>query len=117
GRKVDLILSYGEVELSNIEFKRQDISPKDITVQCRKNIRLGRCIQELHKSYGTKDPVVMMVDVAGYVGFFYLVKPFKEISVAGETAQSIVILPDTAGAMEVFLKGPSLAMIWNYLLA
>ncbi|KAF9119623.1 hypothetical protein BGX30_003730 [Mortierella sp. GBA39] len=58
GHKVDLIFSYGEVELSNIEFKRQDVSPKDITVQCRKSIRLGRCVQELHKSYGIKDPVV-----------------------------------------------------------
>ncbi|KAF9904175.1 hypothetical protein EC991_002969 [Linnemannia zychae] len=115
GRKVDLIFSYDKVELSNVEFKRQDISPKNITVQCRKNIRLGRCIQELHKSYGIKDPVVMMADVAGYVGFFYLVKPLKGISVAGKTTRSMAILPNTAGAMEVFLKGTSLAMIWNYL--
>ncbi|KAG0320443.1 hypothetical protein BGZ99_004507 [Dissophora globulifera] len=90
--KVDLIFSYGKIELFNIEFKRQDISPKDITVQCRKNIRLGRCIQELHRSYGIKDPFVMMGDVAGCVGFFYSVKPFKEISVAGKTTRSMAIL-------------------------
>lgn len=51
----------------------------------------------------------------GYVGFFYLVKPFDEISVAGKTTRSMVILPNSANAIEVFLKSASLAMIWNYL--
>jgi hypothetical protein len=65
GRKVDLIFMYKDIEISNVEFKRADISSKDITVQCRKNIRLGRCLQEAHAAYGLEDASVIMGDVAG----------------------------------------------------
>ncbi|KAF8925797.1 hypothetical protein BGZ47_003026 [Haplosporangium gracile] len=65
GRKVDLIFMYKDIELFNVEFKRTDISSKNITVQCRKNIRLGRCLQGSHAAYGFKDASVIMGDVAG----------------------------------------------------
>ena len=42
GRKIDLALCYDGVELSNMEFKRAGVTPRDVTMQCRKNIRLGR---------------------------------------------------------------------------
>ncbi|KAG0267739.1 hypothetical protein DFQ27_008384 [Actinomortierella ambigua] len=65
GRTVDLAFVHKDIELSNIGFKRPGISTMDINVQCRKNIRLGRCIQEQHRKYGVQEPSVIMGDVAG----------------------------------------------------
>ncbi|KAI8602467.1 hypothetical protein EDD21DRAFT_74722 [Dissophora ornata] len=65
GRKVDLAFVHKGIELPNIEFKRPGIGAMDIAVQCRKNIRLGRCIQEQHRKYGVNEPSVIMGDVAG----------------------------------------------------
>ena len=65
GRKVDLALCYDGIELSNIEFKREKIASKDVTMQCRKNIRLGRCLQEAHRTIGLSNPSVVMADIAG----------------------------------------------------
>ncbi|KAF9117519.1 hypothetical protein BGW39_002097 [Mortierella sp. 14UC] len=114
GRKVDLIFMYKDIELSNLEFKRTDISSRNIALQCRKNVRLGRCLQEAHATYGFKDASVIMGDVAGFVGLFYQVKPMREVSIAGKTSASMVYLPTTSGALEAFLEGTSLAMIWKF---
>ncbi|KAF9968218.1 hypothetical protein BGZ73_000207 [Actinomortierella ambigua] len=65
GRKVDLAFLHKGIELSNIEFKKPGIGAMDITVQCRKNIRLGRCLQEQHRRYGVQEPSVIMGNVAG----------------------------------------------------
>ncbi|KAI8594373.1 hypothetical protein EDD21DRAFT_449425 [Dissophora ornata] len=73
---------YKDIELSNVEFKRTDISSRNIALQCRKNVRLGRCLQEAHATYGFKDASVIMGDVAGFVGLFYQVKPMREVSIA-----------------------------------
>ncbi|CAO3570789.1 unnamed protein product [Mortierella alpina] len=105
---------YKDIELSNVEFKRTDISSRDIALQCRKNVRLGRCLQEAHATNGFKDASVIMGDVAGFVGLFYQVKPMREVSIAGKTSASMVYLPTTSGAMESFLEGTSLAMIWKF---
>ncbi|KAG0219814.1 hypothetical protein BGW41_008145, partial [Actinomortierella wolfii] len=64
GRKVDLAFVHKGIELSNIEFKKAGIGAMEIAVQCRKNIRLGRCLQEQHRQYGVEDPSVVMGDVA-----------------------------------------------------
>ncbi|ORZ27812.1 hypothetical protein BCR41DRAFT_383520 [Lobosporangium transversale] len=71
GRKVDCVFMYKGIELSNIEFKRTDVGARDIAIQNRKNVRLARCIQEVHTSLGVKDPSVFMADVHGFVGIFY----------------------------------------------
>ncbi|KAG0002674.1 hypothetical protein BGZ65_002431, partial [Modicella reniformis] len=60
------------IEISNIEFKRPSIGMMDINVQCRKNIRLGRCLQEQHREYGVQEPSVIMGDVADI--FYQLAK-------------------------------------------
>jgi hypothetical protein len=65
GRKVDLAFCYSGIELSNIEFKRAGIPLKDITRQCRKNVRLGRCLQEFHRTIGMNDLSVIMADITG----------------------------------------------------
>ncbi|KAF9334067.1 hypothetical protein BGZ91_011017 [Linnemannia elongata] len=64
-RKVDLIVMYKNIKLSTVEFKRTGISGKDFTVQSRKNLSLGRCLQEAHAAYGFKVVSVIMGDVAG----------------------------------------------------
>ncbi|KAF9578511.1 hypothetical protein BGW38_005648 [Lunasporangiospora selenospora] len=65
GRRVDLLFMYQGIELSNIEFKRPNTSRREATVQSRKNIRLGRCLQEAHITYGVKDASVIMGDITG----------------------------------------------------
>ncbi|KAF9912605.1 hypothetical protein EC991_010030 [Linnemannia zychae] len=115
GRKVDLVFVHKGIELSNIEFKRPGISAMDITVQCRKNIRLGRCIQEQHRKYGVTDPSVIMGDVAGFVGFFYQLAKMGEVWIVGATSPSTVHLPTTEGEFEMFLESTSLAQIFNFM--
>lgn len=44
GRKVDCIFMYEDVELSNIEFKNEDSSERELGLQNRKNVRLARCL-------------------------------------------------------------------------
>ncbi|KAI8606386.1 hypothetical protein EDD21DRAFT_233384 [Dissophora ornata] len=115
GRKVDCIFKYLDIEMSNIEFKCADISERDLAIQNRKNIRLARCIQESHVAIGVHDPCVLMADVFGFVGIFYQVMPMDEISIAGKTTSTIVHIPRTEGGLLSFLKGASLAIIWNYM--
>ncbi|KAF9186980.1 hypothetical protein BGZ50_002197 [Haplosporangium sp. Z 11] len=102
------------IELSSIEFKRPDISSKVITVQRRKNMRLGRCLQQAHESFGCKGTSVIMGDISGFMGVSYQIKPMQETLVVGKTTASLVYLPTTAGEMESFLEGTSLAMTWNF---
>ncbi|KAG0251618.1 hypothetical protein DFQ27_008646 [Actinomortierella ambigua] len=92
GRKVDLAFVHKDIELSNIEVKKPGISTMDINVQCRKNIRLGRCIQEQHRKYGVQEPSVIMGDVAGFVGIFYQLAKMDEVWVAGTASPSKVHL-------------------------
>ncbi|CAO3566524.1 unnamed protein product [Mortierella alpina] len=109
GRKVDLAFAFEDIEVSNIEFKRPDLPNKSITIDSRKNIRLGRCIQEMHKDFGVQDPSVIMGDVFGFVGIFYQLAKMDEIWIAGKMVQSTVQIPTTPGSMESFLEGNSLA--------
>ena len=69
GRKADCLFMMGDIELSNIEFKRQGIDETEIRIQNRKNVRLGRCLQESHAKYGIEAPSILMADV---VGKFYI---------------------------------------------
>ncbi|KAF9084652.1 hypothetical protein BGX27_003737, partial [Mortierella sp. AM989] len=118
GRKSDCLFMFEEIELSNIEFKKPGISETDLGVQNRKNIRLGRCLQEAHVAFGAVEPSVLMGDVSGkfrwYVGVFYQIRQTGNIAVAGKATPHLVSLPSTAGGLLEFLSSPSLAIIWNY---
>ncbi|KAG9072242.1 hypothetical protein KI688_000011 [Linnemannia hyalina] len=114
GRKVDLAFAFKDIEISNIEFKRPNLPTQSIIIQSRKNIRLGRCIQEIHKGYGVQDPSVIMGDVSGSVGMFHQLARMDEIWIAGKMVKSTVQIPTTPGSLESFLESNSLALIWNY---
>ncbi|KAG0299335.1 hypothetical protein BGZ98_010129 [Dissophora globulifera] len=133
GRKVDCLFAMQGVELSNIEFKHQGATTRDLAIQNRKNVRLARCIQEAHTTYGVKDPSVLIADIFGklkffgvtnatpfrplnrFVGVFYQVKPMDDIVIAGKVTSALVHLPRTAGELEAFLQDSSLAIIWNFM--
>ncbi|KAH7042484.1 hypothetical protein BKA57DRAFT_126247 [Linnemannia elongata] len=65
GRKVDCLFAFESIELSNVEFKLRGALDKEIAIQNRKNIRLGRALQEAHARHGASDVSVFMADVAG----------------------------------------------------
>ncbi|KAF9091845.1 hypothetical protein BGX27_001955 [Mortierella sp. AM989] len=115
GRKADCLFMFQDIELSNIEFKCDNISPREIAIQNRKNIRLARCIQELHVAIGVSSPSVHVADVAGFVGMFYQAMPMGEIAIAGRTAPETVHLPRNKGDLLNFLEDSSLAIIWNFI--
>jgi hypothetical protein len=153
GRKVDCLFSYHGIELSNIELKTPDITPRDIAIQNRKNVRLARAIQEAHAESGAPGEPILMADVSGnwvtrhsifffsqdayegsrtnfflvlvvfrgciqgFIGTFYRVLPMGEIQVAGKTTEETVQLPTTEGGMELFLEGPSLAILFNFMVS
>ncbi|ORZ01839.1 hypothetical protein BCR41DRAFT_363475 [Lobosporangium transversale] len=64
-RRADCLFMFDDIEISNIEFKRPSISEAEIGVQNRKYIRLGRCLQEGHSTFGTVGPSVLMADASG----------------------------------------------------
>ncbi|KAF9197299.1 hypothetical protein BGZ49_002330 [Haplosporangium sp. Z 27] len=117
GRKVDLALCHSGIELSSIEFKRAGIPHKEITKQCRKNIRLGRCLQEYHRSIGMNDLSVVMADITGFVGFFYHIVPFENVWTAGCATTDFVQLPTNEGALLAFMSKDetSLAQMFNFI--
>lgn len=115
GRKVDCLFAFESIELSNVEFKLRGALDKEIAIQNRKNIRLGRALQEAHARHGASDVSVFMADVAGFVGTFYQVCPMGDVHIAGCTTNSVVFLPHTPGSLELFLQSKSLAIICNYI--
>lgn len=90
GRKVDCIFMYKGIELSNIEFKRAEIGERDLAIQNRKNVRLARCIQEVHASLGVEYPSVFMADVHGKCNCKFTA------SIACLTKSSHIFLPNTS---------------------
>ncbi|KAF9539696.1 hypothetical protein EC957_005113 [Mortierella hygrophila] len=115
GRKVDCLLAFESIELSNVEFKLQGALEKETAIQGRKNIRLARALQEAHGRHGAGDVSVFMADVIGFVGTFYQVCPMGDVHIAGRTTNSMVFLPHTPGGLELFLQSKSLAIICNYI--
>ncbi|KAF9145342.1 hypothetical protein BGX30_009352 [Mortierella sp. GBA39] len=115
GRKADCLFMFGEIELSNIEFKRDNIDETEIRIQNRKNVRLGRCLQESQAAYGVEAPSVLMADVAGYIGVLYQVAKMGDVAVAGKATPHIVQLPSTEGGLLEFMTSPSLAILWNFM--
>ncbi|GJJ74983.1 hypothetical protein EMPS_07341 [Entomortierella parvispora] len=115
GRKADCLFMMGDIELSNIEFKRQGIDETEIRIQNRKNVRLGRCLQESHAKYGIEAPSVLMADVAGYSGVVYQVVQMDGVAVAGKATPHVVQLPCTEGGLMEFMTTPTLAILWNFM--
>ncbi|KAF9998316.1 hypothetical protein BGZ79_008003 [Entomortierella chlamydospora] len=115
GRRADCLFMFDDIEISNIEFKKPSTSEAEIGLQNRKNVRLGRCLQQGFVEFGVAEPSVVMADVAGYVAVFYQVKQMGDLHVAGKITPHLVQLPSTDGALWEFLTSPSLAIIWNYL--
>ncbi|KAG9060925.1 hypothetical protein KI688_007882 [Linnemannia hyalina] len=62
-RKVDFLLAFESIELSNVEFKLRDALDKEIAILNRKNIRLAHALQEAHGRHGAGDVSVYMADV------------------------------------------------------
>jgi len=52
GRKVNLIFMFNNIELSNVEFKRADISSGDVTVQCPTRKMSARACDKQHMHHG-----------------------------------------------------------------
>ncbi|KAF9897550.1 hypothetical protein BX616_005373 [Lobosporangium transversale] len=117
GKRVNCIFVAGGIEISNIEFKRPNVSGAEVAIQNRKNVRLARCIQEGLASFGVNEPVVYMADVhvQGFTGIFYRVRPMGDIAVAGTTTEEVVNLPSTVGGLREFLEDSSLPIIWSYI--
>ncbi|KAF9996591.1 hypothetical protein BGZ80_007210, partial [Entomortierella chlamydospora] len=63
GRKVDSVFMFDGIELPDIGVKFQNASPRGVSIQLRKNVRLTRCIQELHLSFRMNEAPVVMGDV------------------------------------------------------
>ncbi|KAF9207746.1 hypothetical protein BGZ49_010647 [Haplosporangium sp. Z 27] len=114
GRKVDCLFMIEDIELSNIAFKSPESCKKELALQNRKNVRLARCIQENHVTFGVDDANILMADIFGFAGIFYQVQPMGDIAVAGRTTSTIVQIPQTVGELEDFLQGNSLCIIWNF---
>ncbi|KAF9400777.1 hypothetical protein BGZ94_005388 [Podila epigama] len=68
GRKCDLLVYSGKLELTNNEFKAEGCTAAVLESQRKKNMRLNRAVWEgLHKA-GFEAPAILYLDVGGFVG-------------------------------------------------
>ncbi|KAF9407701.1 hypothetical protein BGZ76_006061, partial [Entomortierella beljakovae] len=70
----------------------------------------GQVFRDVYKSL-----MLPLVLRTRFVGVFYQVQPMGKIATAGKTTSTLVHLPRTEGALEEFLEGGSLAIIWNFM--
>ncbi|KAI8602504.1 hypothetical protein EDD21DRAFT_413923 [Dissophora ornata] len=63
GRKVDCLLAYKGLELSNAEFKHPAVT-EEVGLQTRKSIQLARAFQEAHHRRGAADEFILMMDIS-----------------------------------------------------
>ncbi|CEP09524.1 hypothetical protein [Parasitella parasitica] len=87
GRRIDLLLSSKNIELSTNEWKRKKIALEQLITQQTKNIRMNKAIlSELHKlpvqERDAKHLYTMSMDWVGSKGYVFAIKKIADIYVA-----------------------------------
>ncbi|KAF9346659.1 hypothetical protein BGX34_003736 [Mortierella sp. NVP85] len=125
GRKLDLqlrakscsLLKDTMLELNNSEFKKHDTSPTDLAIQRRKNILVNHAmLVQLNTliNFPLDDVEVLFLDVRGWVANIFCLTKMDDVWACDVVCENPILLPYDTNSWEDFLKGPSIAMLWNY---
>ncbi|KAG0364993.1 hypothetical protein BGZ54_006960 [Gamsiella multidivaricata] len=114
GRKVDLLLRVGNLEVLNTEVKpNDDQSAGD--KQYKKNIRINHTTFQTAARRGLELPPMLPLDVRGLCAIVCCIKQASDnILVAGPACSNLIVLPSSKEDLEKFLCGSSPQIFWQY---
>ncbi|KAF7722249.1 hypothetical protein EC973_003499 [Apophysomyces ossiformis] len=116
GRRIDLILSSRDVELSTSEWKKATVPVKVSIKQQGKNIRMNKAILtsllDLPLSDEAMDKVYTLgMDWTGPVGYMFKVSRLEDVFVASHVAS--MVMPETIDQLPSFLEILHVLCAWK----
>ena len=126
GRKLDMQLRIKPetlkknntlLELNNSEFKKHDTYQSDLELQLRKNIQVNHAILlRLNTKIGLPldDIQLLALDVRGWMARIFCLRKMDDIWACGLACETAILLPHNKTSWDMFLRGHSIAMLWNY---
>ncbi|KAF9347439.1 hypothetical protein BGX34_003155 [Mortierella sp. NVP85] len=126
GRKLDMQLRFRPdtikkdsiLELNNSEFKKHDTNDTDLALQLKKNILVNQAMLfRLNTQIGLPldDNVrLLALDVRGWLGRIICLRKMDDLWACDFVCDDTILLPHNKATWDDFLKGHSIAMLWNY---
>ncbi|KAF9090495.1 hypothetical protein BGX27_002231 [Mortierella sp. AM989] len=107
GRKVDLLLKVGDLEVLNTEAKATN-NEALCDEQYKKNIRINHAIYIIAKKQGIELPSMLPLYIRGFFAMVcHLKKAGDNVFVAGAAVSRMITLPKNKEELHTFLEGPS----------
>ncbi|KAF9088959.1 hypothetical protein BGX27_002593 [Mortierella sp. AM989] len=116
GRRVDLLLRVGDLEILNTEAKALN-NEGQCNEQYKKNIRINHAIYREAKRNGVELPPMLPLDIRGLSAMIcHLKKASDTVFVAGAAVNRMISLPKDKEELHKFLEGSSSQLLWNYVI-
>ncbi|KAF9917392.1 hypothetical protein BX616_001151 [Lobosporangium transversale] len=114
GRRVDLLLRIGDMEILNTEAKALGCD-----IQCeqqyKKNIRINHAIYQEARRSNIDLPPILLLDIRGFSAMVcQLRKASDTVFIAGAAHERMITLPSNQDELHKFLDGQSPQILWNY---
>jgi len=106
-----------KLELNNSEFKKHDTDDIDVELQLRKNIQVNQAMLfQLNTLIGLPlgGVELLALDVKGWLGKVFCLRKMENVWACGLVCDIPILLPYDETTWNDFLKGHSIAMLWNY---
>ncbi|KAK3834820.1 MAG: hypothetical protein JOS17DRAFT_737858 [Linnemannia elongata] len=113
GRRVDLLLKEGDLEILNTEAKSTEDGGL-CEIQYKKNVRINHTIHREASRKGIELPTMLPLDIRGMSAMICGLKRSQGVIVAGAADSRMIRLPSDKEQMSEFLSGPSPILLCNY---
>ncbi|KAF9905601.1 hypothetical protein EC991_001500 [Linnemannia zychae] len=113
GRRVDLLLKEGDLEILNTEAKSIEDGGL-CEIQYKKNVRINHTIHREASRKGIELPTMLPLDIRGMSAMICGLKKSQGVLVAGAADSRMIRLPSDKEQMSEFLSGPSPTLLCNY---
>ncbi|KAF9340828.1 hypothetical protein BGZ91_012365 [Linnemannia elongata] len=113
GRRVDLLLKEGDLEILNTEAKSAEEGGL-CEIQYKKNVRINHTIHREASRKGIELSTMLPLDIRGMSAMICGLKRSQGVLVAGAADSRIIRLPSDKEQMSEFLSGPSPILLCNY---
>ncbi|KAF9152757.1 hypothetical protein BG015_004774 [Linnemannia schmuckeri] len=113
GRRVDLLLKEGDLEILNTEAKSGEDGGL-CEIQYKKNVRINHTIHREASRKGIELPPMLPLDIRGMSAMICGLKRSQGVLVAGAADSRMIRLPSDKEQMSEFLSGPSPTLLCNY---
>ncbi|KAK3844435.1 MAG: hypothetical protein J3R72DRAFT_438052 [Linnemannia gamsii] len=113
GRRVDLLLKEGDLEILNTEAKSTEDGGL-CEIQYKKNVRINHTIHREASRKGIELPTMLPLDIRGMSAMICGLRKSQGVLVAGAADSRMIRLPSDKEQMSEFLSGPSPILLCNY---